>query len=345
MTPKQRIDCLLEGRRPDRIPFVPAVYEHKASLIGKTPSEVARNTDLFAKAVLKEYEIYQPDLLTIGIDVYDIEAEAIGCEVQYFDDSCDIPAIKRHILAEGAELGDLRIPNPFEDGRMPVMLEVGGRIARELRDEIYVRGAMSGPFSVACGLMGTERLLTMCIEQPEDAKAVLQFCTEVVKQYALAFLENGLQVIVFDSNGAPPLVSPGMYHELVLPSVQELLECLKRSHVRLIPYIVGGDTTSILNSLLETGANNLLADYSVNLRRFVEAVTPRGILLRGNVDPALVASGTREAIGDAARTLLNQGREYPRFIMGTGVIPYTTAPENVLAVKEVILENILRQSA
>ena len=63
------------------LPWQPAIYEHKAALIGRTPIEVACNAAMFAQALLKEYEVYGADFLTVGLDVYNIEAEALGAEL------------------------------------------------------------------------------------------------------------------------------------------------------------------------------------------------------------------------------------------------------------------------
>jgi hypothetical protein len=79
------MNLVLACRRADRIPFVPAIYEHKAALIGKTPSEVAQSEELLVYAALAEFETYRPDLLTVGMDVYNVEAEALGCKVKYYD--------------------------------------------------------------------------------------------------------------------------------------------------------------------------------------------------------------------------------------------------------------------
>jgi len=56
--------------------FLPAVYEHKAFFLEGTPSRVSRDHDLLARAVLAEYVALQPDALTIGLAVYNLEAEA-----------------------------------------------------------------------------------------------------------------------------------------------------------------------------------------------------------------------------------------------------------------------------
>lgn len=47
----------------------PAIYKHKAALIGKSPFAVANSADLLTEAVIKEYEIYRADYITVGIDI------------------------------------------------------------------------------------------------------------------------------------------------------------------------------------------------------------------------------------------------------------------------------------
>lgn len=65
----------------EKLPWQPAIYEHKAALIGCTPLEVACDADLFVEALLKEHEVYEADFLTVGLDVYNVEAEALGAEL------------------------------------------------------------------------------------------------------------------------------------------------------------------------------------------------------------------------------------------------------------------------
>ena len=47
----------------------PAIYEHKAALIGRHPHEVAASAELLTEAVLMEYATYRPDFITVGLDV------------------------------------------------------------------------------------------------------------------------------------------------------------------------------------------------------------------------------------------------------------------------------------
>jgi uroporphyrinogen-III decarboxylase len=82
VTKRQRVEAVYALQRADRNPFVPAIYEHKGALIGKSPSEICRNGELLYAGLLRELEVYDADMLVIGIDVYNVEAEALGCRIR-----------------------------------------------------------------------------------------------------------------------------------------------------------------------------------------------------------------------------------------------------------------------
>ena len=74
---------VINGDKPDRIPFSPAIYEHKFALINDLPSEVCRDTKLLVESVKTEYKTYHPDILVFGIDIYNVEAGALSCKINY----------------------------------------------------------------------------------------------------------------------------------------------------------------------------------------------------------------------------------------------------------------------
>ena len=75
--------CLRENRQDAcfTLPWEPAVYEHKAALLGCAVTEVANSADRLVAALLAEYETYRADYLTVGVDVYNVEAEACGARI------------------------------------------------------------------------------------------------------------------------------------------------------------------------------------------------------------------------------------------------------------------------
>jgi uroporphyrinogen decarboxylase len=336
LTPLHRIQNLIEGKPVDHTPFCPAVYEHKAALIGVKPSEMGRDADLFEKAIMREVEVYEPDMLVVGCDVYNVEAEAAGCRVAY-PDSNDVPAVMERVVRVGDDLSRQRVPDPQSAGRMPLHLEVGRRIQERFGGERIVRGALSGPFSIACELVGSEALLMAMLDRPDWVKRLLALTSEIAKAYGMAFVERGLGVVLFDSHASPPLTSPPLYREVVLPPTAEVIRHFRSGlGVPLVPYIMGGDTAGLLEEIIATGTNNLLCDHKADLGVFVERLKNEPVLLRANIDPLLLMTLSLDDIREKARQVLAVGRRHPRFLMGTGILPYDISPEKVIAVREAI---------
>ncbi|MGZ5479941.1 MAG: uroporphyrinogen decarboxylase family protein, partial [Candidatus Aminicenantales bacterium] len=175
MTKRERVERTYAFEPADKPPFVPAIYEHKARLIGRSPSEVCRSLDLLLEALDKELEVYDPDVLTVGVDVYNVEAEAVGCEVRYFGSAPDVPAVAAPILKGRGGLGGLRRPDPGGDGRMPLLIEAAARLERTVGSGLIVRGAVTGPFSLACALAGTEEVLVATLEDPGFVRDLVAF--------------------------------------------------------------------------------------------------------------------------------------------------------------------------
>ena len=338
MTPRQRIENLLAGRPADRVPFCPAVYEQKAALIGTTPSEMSRDAGLFEKALAREVDLYRPDLLVVGCDVYNVEAEAAGCKVRFYE-SDDVPSISERTVEIKDDVAKLRLPDPEKDGRMPVCLEAGKRIQARFGRDMIVRGALSAPFSIACEIAGAERLLMAMMDEPAWVSQLLDFTAEIALAYGRAFVERGLGIILFDSHAAPPLVSPALYRKLILPRTAAVIRALRQIlDVPLVPYIIGGDTSGILEAILETGANNILCDFRADLASCIDRLKNRPVLLRANLDPRFLLASSVPDIRAKTREILAVGRRHPGFMLGTGILPYDLPPEKVIAVRDALEE-------
>jgi uroporphyrinogen decarboxylase len=336
MTGRERIEALLAGRRPDRPPFCPAVYEHKAALVGATPSRLARDAELLERALEVELELYQPDILTVGVDVYNVEAEAAGAKVRFYDTN-DVPSVEGRRIRPGQNIGLLPLPDPERSGRMYVFLEAGRRVAVRHGRDVFLRGALSAPFSMACELAGSEPMLLALVDDPEWAATLLDFCAAAVQAYGKAFVDRGLGVVLFDSQAAPPLVSPALYRRIVLPPTGRTIHFFRSDlGVPLVPYIVGGDTSALLDDILATGTNNVLCDFKADLAFFLDRLADSSVLLRANMDPRFLQTASVEEVKSRAREILNLGRRHPGFMLGTGILPYDLEPAKVIAVRDAL---------
>jgi uroporphyrinogen decarboxylase len=339
---RARIESVLRCECRGELPlFMPAIYEHKAWFIRSTPSAISRDGGLLARAILAEYETIGPDALVVGVDVYNLEAEAVGCSVTYYEgDDTSIPGIKPgdHVVHVGDDLASALVPNPLKDGRMPVNLEAARIVRRELGADLWLRGALSGPFSLAISLVGAEALFLACLDQPEWVHACLAYAGRIIKAFAQGYIDVGAELIVFDSQASPELLSPAMYEEFVLPITQDIVGWAAAQGVRDVPLIIGGNTTPIAEVLTRTGANNLLCDFTADFDTWSDVARQAKRALRRNISPRLIETSTPDQVYDVARQEVAGGRDLPGFIMGTAVIPYGTPSENVLAVKRACLD-------
>ncbi|MBA4136056.1 MAG: hypothetical protein C0518_01915 [Opitutus sp.] len=339
---RSEVENVLRCGAPRAVPlFLPAVYEHKAAFIKSTPSAIARDANLLTRAVLAEYEALQSDALAIGVDVYNLEAEACGCTVTFYEgDDTSIPGIKpgNHIVHVGDDLTAARVPNPLTDGRMPVNLAAARAVRRAVGDDYWVRGALSGPFSLAISLVGAEELFVACLDQPEWVRSCLDYCGRIIRTFARAYIDAGVELIVFDSQASPELLSPPMYEEFVLPVTQDFVAWAATQGVRDVPLIIGGNTTPIADLLCRTGANNLLCDFTGDFDEWAAIAGAHGRAWRRNISPRLIESASPENIYAVARAEAQRGRDIPGFIMGTAVVPFGTPTDHILAVKQACLD-------
>lgn len=333
--------CEVRGRSPL---FLPAIYEHKAWFIGQTPSAISRDVDLLVRALLAEHAALRPDALVIGVDVYNVEAEAVGCPVKFFEgDDPSIPGIQpgSHILQAGDDLAHAALPNPLSAGRMPVNLAAAREVRRALGDDFWLRGAVTGPFSLAVSLVGAEELFMACLDQPEWVRGLLAYAGRITREFAQAYIDAGVELIVFDSQASPDLLSPAMYEAFVLPVTRDLIRWANTQGVRDVPLIIGGNTTAIAEQLVRTGANNLLCDFTADFDAWSGVARKYGRALRRNLALRLIQTGTPDQNYRAAVQELQRGRALPGFIMGTAVVPFGSPTENILAIKQACLDAAL----
>jgi uroporphyrinogen decarboxylase len=337
VTPKQRLENLIHNRAIDRPPFFPALYDYKAALAKKPSHLFGTNADELIGALKREAADLSAEMLTVAYDIYNIEAEALGGKIRR-DPGIVMPEMEAPILSAFDALERLQeIKAPA--GRMDLFIKAAAALQQETGDTVPVRGGISGPFSMASKIYPREQLLMDTVMNPDGVRDLLAFCTRVIKVYARGFIDAGTGVVVFDSFIAPPMLSPAIYEELILPFHQDLFSFLKENNVIHRPLIAGGDISPLLPALTRTGANQLLLDYNIPVEKTRELMQEYNrMLFRVNLSPSLVADGRPEEITNETNRVLSELKDRKNLIMGTGILPQNTPEENILQVKETIVD-------
>lgn len=335
MNGKQIFETLSRGGIPNRIPFVPTIFEHAARLMSVTPSELAKDINLLIEGQLRAYELYRHDLVSVGVDVYNVEAEAIGCPIEYYHDQT-MPSVKGGIINNLSDLKNLTIPNPRIDGRMPIFLEATHIISDRIGSQVPVSGAIVGPFTLAAILRGFENFIMDLLFDPEFAIKQLSYSRGVGRAYAKAFIDAGLGVAINESWISPPLLSPNLFNKYVFDFERGLISDLKELGLNNVALICGGNTRPIADLLVKTGTSLLIADPNTEQKEYKALCEAAGINLRVNIASKLVEECEKPAIEGAVRDVIQSCASNGRFIFGCGVVSYNTPPENILFLKTLL---------
>lgn len=319
-----------------KIPFSTAVYEHAARFVGLSPWEVSRDSELLFNAHRLAYLEYRHIPITVGIDIYNLEAEAYGAKVCNPGEN-SIPAIDEPLFNSAVEALELPPFDPSKDGRISMVISVGKRLARAL-PEAVVKIPLAGPFSIAFNLIGINKLCEEIATMPEVVGRFLMRLAENQSVFCKAIVEAGLKPAFFESAASPPILSPTQFHQLELPALKRILEMASNYVGEGVPCIMGGNTYPVLGDILSTGTNYLVCNPETDQAAFIKKVwnTNKNVKVRVNMHSDIVARGTAEMIYREIDRILQITAGCDNCILGTGALPYETPVENVRLIREYV---------
>ena len=317
---KDRVLATYKREYADRVPTAPMVGSFNAKLIGISIKEYETDPAKMANAILRFYEMFAPDVLSIIGDLW-LEAEAIGDELDFPEDA--ICYIKKYVLEEKSTLAKLNVPDPKRDRRLPDYLETFDRIASAVKDAPRA-AAVTGPCTMAMCLRSPEGFINDILDDPKFAHELMRFTTEVTKKFGDALKETGSSVNVGDPSASLTCISPGIYREFVKPYHQEIVDHFQRVFLHICGYI-----EPQMEDLIQVGFNAISIDEKSSLKKVVEVAQKR-VVVFGNVAPYLLVDGTKAEIEESVRQCMDTAAKHGAFILSTGCeIPPETPIENL----------------
>ncbi len=327
---KQLVMDAIHNKEVSRIPWVPFVGCHAAALIGVTAEEFFKNEDYIVNGVKKAYELYRPDGLPVLFDLQ-LEAEALGCELVFAADNP--PAVATHPLEKGVQLKDLKIPT-INDGRFSVVMNASKRICAELGDKIALYGLITGPFTLALHLMGTDIFYNM-VDEPELVRELMAFCQKVGEAVSDMYIESGVDIIaVVDPMTSQ--ISPKDFAEFVSPYATAIFDYVKSKRAAT-SFFVCGNAKRNIEEMCKCGPDNVSIDENIPLDYVRDICANYGISFGGNIKLTLsMLFGTpTDNINDAQNCMSIGGNK--GFILAPGCdMPFATPVENVKAVSSLV---------
>lgn len=334
MHARERVEAVLNGRKPDRIPNFNIVMFFSAKQGGRSFRDYVSDYRVLCDCDFAVSERYGIDMLSAISDPMR-EAEGFGARVRMPENG--VPYSPVALIDDLYDAPDKLKPyDPYNGKRSEDRLRAIEHL-QQYRGEYVIGGWVEGAFAEACDLRGINDFLTDIACEDEDAiHALLDITCRQAIRFATAQVKAGADIIGI-GDAASSLISPAMYRTFAFPYQKAIVEAVHAAGGRTKLHICG-NTSKVLDQMVETGSDIVDVDWMVDLRAARDAAKGRHTVICGNYDPvAILLQGTPELVRErvnACADLFDGG-----YISSAGCeVPMDTPEENLTAVLRALEE-------
>lgn len=309
--------------------FRPILMQFAAHQIGASYRDFYLHHETLVEANLACLETFGMDAVGLISDPAR-EAEAFGAPFTYPEEG--VPRCTAYPVKTLEDIEALPRPDIYAAPRTADRI-AGARLFRErLGEETPLIGWIEGPLAEACDLMGVPQMLMKLALDEEFARALLARVTPTAKDFALAQIEAGCDIIGM-GDAICSQISPQMYARFVKPLHAEIIDFI-HAHGALVKVHICGDITHLLPHLRDLHPDIVDLDWQVDMEHAYRVLGPQ-IIRGGNLDPAgVVEQMPASEVAARTRALVTAERGRP-FILSAGCeITPLTSPENLRAMRE-----------
>jgi len=206
------------------VPFIAQMHEFAMRESGIPGDEFYLDAKKFVRGICETTERFGFDTPSFLWDVYNVEAEALGCQLATFKDMA--PAIENTtpLIATEKDLARLKAPDPWSAGRMPMVME----IMQQVKDQAGITPipCFCAPFTLASHIMTFENLIVQMQENPQFVHKVMDFLVdEVIAPYMNALLVEFPEAVYADGSDAVaslPFITQDMLDEFALGPLERM---------------------------------------------------------------------------------------------------------------------------
>ncbi len=212
------------------VPFIAQMHEFAMRESGIPGDQFYTDAKKFVRGTLEVCERFDFDSPSFVWDVYNVEAQALGCSFVTFEDMA--PAIENvsPLVACEADIATLKAPDPYSSGRMPMVFE----IMHEMKAQAGMIPApcFCAPFTLASHVMTFENLIVQIKQNPGFVHKLMNFLVdEVIAPYMNALIKEFPDIVAVEGSDAVaslPFITQGMLEEFALQPLERLQKQVTR---------------------------------------------------------------------------------------------------------------------
>jgi uroporphyrinogen decarboxylase len=345
MTNRERIEAMLRGEKPDRVPIWPIALGFCTVYIGGHLSDSYTNPDLYMEGYYKACEDFDWVNFPMIASVTTFASE-FGGEIKWPDgEFAQAPMITRFAVETAEDVMNLEIPDIKSVGTTPMRMEYSKKAATKRLDNqpFNVMSWMGGPITSAFNIPGVEKACRWMIKEPEAVHRLMRITIDCYKELAQYWKDTfGLEgVLPFfgEPSASNQIISPKQFEKFALPYIKELCEALLNiGHKHIFVHICGEQNLNLPHwAKIPFGSPGIVSfGHEVALEK-AASFFPKEIIM-GNLEPAIIQTGTPEEVYAATRNIVEKGKEISGgFIFSAGCeLPPKSPVENVKMITKAV---------
>lgn len=339
MTDRQRIEALLRREKPDRVavwPFSAVGFSALNAGYSIADAYTSPKKSLEAQRwCCEQYGwVFGPFFSYAAYGGWEFGGD-IKWPSSKFDQA---PSVSRYPVETEEDIWRLKLPDVKKAGFIPLYMEFYKLAARERLDNepFNVIAVDDGPFGLAANICGPDKLCKWTIKNRNAAHHLLRLATDHLLQLGKYWKENfgieGVLPFTGEATTSNQLISPKTFKEFALPYVKEVHEnILSLGYKHIYCHICGEQNANLpFWAQVPMGDPGIISvGHEVDLLRAAQYF-PNDIIL-GNIEPAIVQTGTPEQVYEISRLVIEKGKKCSGgFIFSPGCeLPPMAPPINV----------------
>lgn len=331
LSPLERMKLFDEGKEIDRIPCCLDTGETMAPMLGIPIDQYYHSAEKMCQLEEWLFANFRSDGVGLSTTLRGM-AEAMGSEIKYSPNNIaqlKTPALTLRTV-DAAKLVDVD-----RDGRLPIILEGLRMVKRKLGHLTPVSGTVTGPFTVAAMVLGTEQLMIGMMKKPDKVKQLLEVIAENNNRYIQRLIDLEVGIGFADPVSSTSLISVEQYKEFSLPYFQKNVDFIKAQGRGCGLHICGG-SRPLWELLIRTGIGTFGPDNVEDMAEAKEVLGPY-LCIQGNVPPVeVMRNGTPQDVLRSARTCIQKAHDSRKgYILTSGCqMPAHTPAENMQALMD-----------
>lgn len=319
-TPLEILGQALGGQNCERIPVFCNLIDQGALELGMHPRDYFSSGKNVAEAQIRMLNKYGHDnawaLFYVGK-----EAELLGNAEIFFSEKGS-PNVSKYPLGSVRELDRYHRP-PIEEH--PAFVEVK-KCLQILRQEIGhshpICAYFSSSMTLPVMLLGMEKWMEILLLGPSAIRdSILQICHEFFVEHVRAYRKYGANVLIYSNPfGSLDTLPLKLFEQLALPWIQKDLEAVGCDDI--VYYCGMSRMNAVIPQLLEKTQLKIFYTSPLDdLNQSIHKLQDRPSLCCGIINDLKLLEWSEDEIRVEVQRIVDLGKQTPRFLFGTGVMP------------------------